>query len=245
MRRVLSVSCAVVALLVGLAVSATAQEIGQAYRSVTITQVQKPDGDQFVWKLTVPGDQDPSMASQGLKPLTELAQMINDGQHLIGAAWTQSAPGKLYELQVVMRSAAQSKPVLPTAVHELALTANCKINSTLLLKADLAFVKQLQSMSPAQIAKVMQTEEKMLKDDEKPIQQAFVLMTQLAAHAHDFPFDAAAKKIAFKQVIDGGAEFEIVFDGKYAEQKKIQAATISALQSQQKFAPIPVPQSKS
>ena len=214
----------VCALIVGFASVATAQEFGSVYRSATISQ----EGDQVVWSTMLSGDQSSDIASRAVTALTEFAHQANDGQHLVSAGWTQSAPGKPYGLKIVMSSAAQTKPVLPAMAKELTLVTNCAVNSHLQLKADPALVAKFKTMDFIQIGKLMQAEEKDLKDDgEKAMRQLCVRMTQLAAYAHSFPIDAAAKQIAVKTSKNDSIEFEVVFPQKYADEKKVQAATIS------------------
>ena len=216
------------ALLAGFASAANAQEFGSVYRSATITQ----ESDQVVWSSGLSGDQSSDIASRAVTALTEFAHQANDGQHLVSAGWTQSAPGKPYAIKIVMASAAQTKLVLPAMAKELTLITNCAVNSQLQLKADLALVAKFKAMEFGQIAKLVQTEEKDLKDDgEKAIRQLGIRMTQLAAYAHSFPADAVAKQIVVKATKADVIDFEVVFSQKYADQKKAQAATISAIQS--------------
>lgn len=217
----------VCALLAGFASAATAQEFGSVYRSATIAQ----EGDQVVWSSTLSGDQSSDIASRAVTALTEFAHQANDGQHLVSAGWAQSAPGKPYGLRVVMSSAAQTKPVLPAMAKELTLITNCAVNSHLQLKADPALVAKFKAMDSAQIIKLVQSDEKDMKDDEKAMRQLCVRMTQLAAYAHSFPIGATAKQISVKTSKTDQIEFEVVFLQKYADEKKIQAATISAIQS--------------
>ncbi len=214
----------VCALLAGFVSVASAQDFGSVYRSATIAQ----EGDQVVWSSALPGDQSSDIASRAVTGLTEFAHQANDGQHLVSAGWTQSAPGKPYGLRVVMMSAAQTKSVLPVMAKELALVTNCAVNSHLQLKADPALVVKFKAMDFVQIGKLVQMDEKDLKDEsEKAMRQICIRMTQLAAYAHSFPIDAAAKQIAVKTSKTDSIEFEVVFPQKYADEKKAQAATIS------------------
>lgn len=223
MKRLISMCGVLCALVVGFASSASAQEFGSVYRSATIAQ----EGDEVVWSSALSGDQSSDIASRAVTALTEFAHQANDGQHLVSAGWTQSAPGKPYAIKIVMSSAAQTKPVLPAMAKELTLITNCTVNSHLQLKADPALVAKFKAMDPAQIAKLMQMEEKDLKDDEKAMRQLCIRMTQLAAYAHSFPIDATAKQIAVKTSKTDSIEFEVVFLQKYADDKKAQAAAIS------------------
>lgn len=215
---------AVAACLFGVFASAvSAQEFGSVYRSATIAQ----EGDQVVWSSAVSGDQSSDIASRAVTALTEFAHQANDGQHLVSAGWTQSAPGKPYGLKVVMSSAAQTKPVLPAMAKEIALITNCAVNSHLQLKADPALVAKFKAMDSGQITKLAQTAEKDLKDDEKAMSQIAVRMAQLTAYAHSFPIDATVQQITVKNLKTDMIEFEVVFPKKYADEKKSQAATIS------------------
>ncbi len=224
------------ALFAGFFSAASAQEFGSVYRSATITQ----EGDQVVWSSALSGDQSSDIASRAVTALTEFAHQANDGQHLVSAGWTQAGPGKPYALKIVMLSAAQTKPVLPAMAKELALVTNCAVNSHLQLKADSALVAKFKAMDSDQIMKLVATEEKDVKDDgDKAMRQLFFRMTQIAAYAHSFPFDAAAKQIAVKTWKTDSIEFEVVFPQKYADDKKAQAATISAIQSSAKAQFIP------
>ena len=244
MRRFLSVSCAMCALLIGLAVPANAQEIGQSYQSAVITR----HGDQMICSTTVSGHQSPDIAAAAVKSLTELAQQFNGGQHLGGGSWSQSELGKPYFVKIMMPSAAKTKAVLPAAVQELALISNCTIgNSHLRITATPALVKKFQAMTAEEIMAVVKADEKeVAKDGElSAIRQTCIQMVCLGAWAHSFPVGAEAERIVVKDSQSAGVlDIEVVFAKKYVAEKKAQSATLSVFRAQRQFAPIPVPQSK-
>ena len=217
----------VCALLAGFASAATAQDFGTLYRSAAISQ----EGDQICWTASLAGDQPSGMASAAVKALTEFAQEVNEGQHLMSAGWTQATMGKKYDIKIVMSASAQTKPVLAAGMQSIAVKANCAVNSHLEIKAVPALVEKLKAMDEVQIAKLLKIEPKDADADTKALQQTFVQMTRIAAYAHSFPAQAQAKKIAFKRMVDGAMEFEVVFDQKLVDDQKVQAAAISAIRS--------------